>query len=261
MRETVAANRSPLIWRRIDPRFDNGAAWRCSIGLLALATDMACEAELPTYLSMPGVHFFSSRVAVDWRVDVAALHKLRINIRSAMDLLLPGRTPDVIALGCTAGAVAMGCEEVVSPIESARPGARATTPMTAALKALSAFGARRIALVTPYLPDVNALMASFLQERGFELTSQATFEQPGDLEMNRIDPTQIAEVCAQVALPHCDAIFVSCAGLRTAAIIDQVEAVTGRPVVTSIQAMAWDCLRLAGVHDKLDGVGMLLRCH
>jgi maleate isomerase len=35
----------------------------------------------------------------------------------------------------------------------------------------------------------------------------------------------------------------------------------GKPLVTSNQAMLWDCLRLAGIEDRLEGLGRLLREH
>ncbi len=42
-------------------------------------------------------------------------------------------------------------------------------------------------------------------------------------------------------------------------IVEALEARTGKPVVTSNQAMAWDALRLAGVEDRVVGYGWLLR--
>ena len=50
--------------------------------------------------------------------------------------------------------------------------------------------------------------------------------------------------------------------LSTRRCIDMVEALEqelGKPVICSNQAMLWDCLRLAGVDDKLPGLGRLLR--
>ena len=44
-------------------------------------------------------------------------------------------------------------------------------------------------------------------------------------------------------------------------VIDEIEAVVDKPVVTSNQAMLWHCLRLAGIDDRLDGMGRLTREH
>ena len=53
--------------------------------------------------------------------------------------------------------------------------------------------------------------------------------------------------------PEADALFISCGALPSIEIIEALEARTGKPVVTSNQAMAWDALRLAGVEDRVVG--------
>ncbi|MGJ3259423.1 MAG: hypothetical protein ACFE0S_07455 [Rhodospirillales bacterium] len=51
-----------------------------------------------------------------------------------------------------------------------------------------------------------------------------------------------------------------CGGaLRSVDIIDALEAKTGKPVITSNQALAWDAMRLAGNADRVEGFGRLLR--
>ena len=46
--------------------------------------------------------------------------------------------------------------------------------------------------------------------------------------------------------------------------IDALEAIeqkTGKPAISSNQAMLWHCLRMAGIADKVDGYGRLFREH
>lgn len=56
-----------------------------------------------------------------------------------------------------------------------------------------------------------------------------------------------------------EAVFISCGGLRSLEIVDELEQEVGKPVVASNQAMIWNALRLAGINDKIDGYGMLLK--
>ena len=49
--------------------------------------------------------------------------------------------------------------------------------------------------------------------------------------------------------------------LRPLDVVDVLERRLGKPVVCSNQAMVWDCLRLAGVEDRFEGYGALLREH
>jgi maleate isomerase len=52
-------------------------------------------------------------------------------------------------------------------------------------------------------------------------------------------------------------VFVSCTSLRLSEIVAEVEDDIGIPVTSSDHAMAWHCLRLAGVKDVVPGVGRL----
>ena len=42
-------------------------------------------------------------------------------------------------------------------------------------------------------------------------------------------------------------------------VVERIEKTIDKPVVCSNQAMLWDCLRLAGIPDRIDGLGRLLR--
>ena len=58
-----------------------------------------------------------------------------------------------------------------------------------------------------------------------------------------------------------DGIIIACLNFRSHPIIDELEARTGKPVVTSTQATLWHVLRLAGVETPIPGYGRLLREH
>jgi maleate isomerase len=79
--------------------------------------------------------------------------------------------------------------------------------------------------------------------------------------MVRVTPDYIRDLAISVDRPDADAIFVSCGALRTVDVIDEIEAATGKPCVASNQAMLWHCLRLAGIDDRLEGLGRLFREH
>ena len=58
-------------------------------------------------------------------------------------------------------------------------------------------------------------------------------------------------------MPEADAVFISCTALRTADVIEDIEAALGKPIVTSNQALAWHALRLMGYEDSVPGLGRL----
>ena len=63
---------------------------------------------------------------------------------------------DVVAFSCTSGTVAAGVDRVARAIEAAKPGVPFTTPITAAVAAFRRLGVSRIAVLTPYVDEVNA---------------------------------------------------------------------------------------------------------
>ena len=71
----------------------------------------------------------------------------------------------------------------------------------------------------------------------------------------------IAEAIAALARStRLDAVFVSCTSLRLAERVAAIEAEVGIPVTSSDHALAWHCLRLAGVNDSIAGAGRLFAC-
>ena len=55
-----------------------------------------------------------------------------------------------------------------------------------------------------------------------------------------------------------DAVFISCTAIRAVEVIDKIEQKLGKPVITAVQAMFWQSLRLAGFKGKISGYGQLM---
>jgi Arylmalonate decarboxylase len=78
-----------------------------------------------------------------------------------------------------------------------------------------------------------------------------------DLKIGRVSLEDVYHLARQADRPDAEAIFISCTGLRTIGILDRLEHDLGKPVVSANQASFWDCLRLAGVPDRIAGYGQL----
>ncbi|MCP4327483.1 MAG: hypothetical protein GY791_03495 [Alphaproteobacteria bacterium] len=68
-------------------------------------------------------------------------------------------------------------------------------------------------------------------------------------------PVRIAESPGDPA--GAEAIFLSCGGIRSLEVAEEVERLTGKPVITSNQAQFWSCLRRAGIGDSIHGFGQI----
>ncbi|WAC26244.1 Asp/Glu racemase [Ancylobacter sp. SL191] len=232
---------------------------RATIGLVVLATDQTIEYEFRNLLDLPGVGLYEARLHNDAEITPETLRAIGPRIAPSAELILPGTPVDVVAFGCTSATMLLGEDYVFSEIRKARPGVACTTPVTAARAALKALGARRIAMLTPYAPEITAGMAASFLSQGFGVEAYATFDRRDDRDAACISVDSIVAGAERLAreAPGIEAIFVSCTSLRVAEVVTRIEAATGVPVTSSNHAMAWHALRLAGIDDVTADSGRL----
>ncbi len=237
---------------------DGGIASRASIGVIVLASDYTIEHEFRVLMDMPGVAFYHSRIAMDAQVTPETLAAMEARIPACTEVILPSTDLDVMAFGCTSASMVIGEEGVFEQIRSVRPGVACTTPITAAFAAFDAFEAKRIAVLTPYRDDVNQVVRSYIEGKGYDVAVMGSFNEEWDPTVARITPDSLISASKEIAgLAEIDAVFVSCTSLRLAECARAIEDEIGIPVTSSNHAMAWHCLRLAGVDDKRPEFGRL----
>lgn len=245
-------------WAAMPCMFDEGPAPRAAIGLIALSTDNVIEGEVLSFLPEEGVALYRSRIPAAARNTPEGLAAMAPRIGAVAAMLLPDDRLDVIAFGCTSGAMVIGPAGVAAAIHAARPGVPVSNPVSAALDGLRALGAKRIALLTPYPDRTNTVVADYVAGQGFEILAKGSFKQPGGKAIARIPPEYVFEAgVALGATAGIDALFVSCTALRVAPVLQRIEDRIGKPVVASNQALAWDCLRRAGIGDAVPNAGRL----
>jgi len=237
---------------------DEGVSARAAIGLVVLATDHTIEHEWRQMLALPGVAFYESRIFNSNQVTPETLAAMEAGLAGAAALIRPGERLDVMAYGCTSGSMVIGEEKVFQRLREARPGIPCTTPITAAFAAFKALGLSRIALLTPYIDEINQMMRRYIEARGFSVPVMGSFNHSDDNEVARISPASIVEAVSELgAHPSIDGVFVSCTSLRVAEHAAEMEARLKKPVTASNHALAWHSLRLAGYRDPVEGFGRL----
>lgn len=259
MAEAASASESPVLIRNHLPfDVDDGIAARAAIGVVVLASDQTLEHEFRLLLNLPGVAFYESRIYNDTTITPETLQAMEDKIGPAAALILPGIDLDVVAFGCTSASMVIGEEGVFARIRRVRPAARCTTPITGALAAFDALGARRVAVLTPYRDDVNQRVREYIEARGYAVRALGSFNEEDDNRAARIGVSYIRDAAIKLGrMRDVDMVFVSCTNLRLAEVANEIEAEIGKPVSSSNHAMAWHCLRLAGVDDPLPRFGRL----
>lgn len=134
-----------------------------------------------------------------------------------------------------------------------------TTMSDAVVRGLRAVGARRVAVATAYIDEVNRQLDAFLRESGFTPTALRGLSITGVKEVAEVGTAVLVDLCRKVfeAAPGADAILISCGGLRTLEAARQLEAELGVPVVSSSPAGFWDLMRTARLPAHSEGHGRL----
>ena len=241
-------------------RFDQGYHPRAKLGFILLATEPTIERDI-FQLAPPEVGVYFTRVRMPNEITVETLRTVEAELANAAAVLMPDFNLDVICYACTSGSLVIGEDRVMAEISRGAPTVRPTTLITGVIRALQALKVRRIVVATPYIDEVNVLEKRYLQDQGFEVLDIQGMDIVDGVDIHRVAPEYIAEYAQSLDRSDAEAIFVSCGGLRTLDIINDLEQTVGKPVVASNQAMFWDTLRLAGSEDKIEGYGQLLRMY
>ncbi len=216
------------------------------VGLIILATDHTSEPDYARMVASERVGVYVARLAYANPTTPENLAAMQPALGEAAGLILPGEPLDTICYSCTSASVVIGDEAVEKAIAAGKPGVPVVTPAKAAATGLKALDATRISVLTPYTVETSQPMADYFEAKGFDIARFTCLGFEDDREMARISPDALVELAREAMAPDAQALFVSCTALRAASVAARIEDAIGRPVVTSNQATAWQCLRLSG---------------
>ena len=181
------------------------------------------------------------------------------NIEDAAVELLPMDVASIV-YGCTSASYirGVGGDTDIAGRINAVTGLPSTTTSGAAVSALRHLGVRRVSVLSPHVDELNERLHRFLGDSGFEVAHMRGLNKLSGIEY--IPQEDIRELVLQlVDRPDADGVFISCTGMRTSSILDGLEAATGKPVVSAMQASVWDVLLKAGLTPDVAGAGSLFR--
>lgn len=251
-------NMRPAIKRAATQLAFDDRPLRKRVGLIILATDHTTEPDFSRMVAGDRIGVYVSRIAHANPTTPENLIKMQPALTQAARLILPEEQLDALVYSCTSASVVIGDDEIARAIQSAKPGVPVVTPASAAVKGLSALGARRISVLTPYTEETSAPMADYFAGHGFGIASFTCFGLDDDREMARISPASLVAAAKEAIAPDADALFISCTALRAAGVAAEIEHAIARPVVTSNLATAWECLRLCGDDAARPELGRLM---
>ena len=183
--------------------------------------------------------------------------KMASHISDVSAHILPSEDVDIVAYGCTSGTIAIGAERIKQEVNNSKPNAKVTTPITAAIKAFNYLGIKKIAVLTPYPKDVNETVFNYLNENNLTIDSFSSFNLEYDSEIAQVSLESLQKQIAKIDLSNVDGLFVSCTALKIVDVLDKIEKLQNTTIISSNQAIIWDCLRSVGIDTKIKGYGKL----
>jgi maleate isomerase len=227
------------------------------IGLLVPHADVGPESELRA-MAPPGVAIHATRVpfgairpggGMDPTIPLEPVR--RFAEQPALDdaaELLAAAPLNVIAYCFTSSAYVIGASaeaDMIRRLEQRTRGIPVVTPCVAAVDALHALGAHRVALFDPpwFDAQLNRLGRDYYERAGFAVILATPCGLSSD--QAAIAPRALHSWIAQRTPADADAIVIGGNGFRAVGAITSLESVLDRPVLTANQVLLWAALRAA----------------
>ncbi len=230
------------------------------VGLLIPSSNSLIEPEY--YAVMPksvSVHF--ARLAMTEVNDDGLARQDEDVMRQSALLATAG--VDVILFCQTAASFYRGLEYdagLKTRIETAS-GKPAMTAAQTIIDVLNVLGTRRIAMATPFIPEVYDVSCAFLTANGFDVLAVEGLGYVDNFLIAQIEYDTVRELVRRSDHPDAEAIVIPGGNMPCLLIADELEQELGKPVITTNQAGIWALLRHLGGFGGLTGMGQLLGAH
>ena len=240
---------------KVEPKYNLNPNPR--IGLIALATDFMIEKDFINVTKNMDIEIFVNRIHSYSPLTSENLIKMSNTVTEVSKDILPDEKLDCVVYGCTSGTIAAGYDSIKKKIELAKPGAKVTTPSTAASNALKKLNVSKVAIFTPYSKKLNDEVVDYFKKEDFIVTSNSYFDISIDGDIAKIDPDYLYEVISNMDLGDAEAVFISCTNLPALSIVDKLEKKLNKIVLCSNQVLIWDTLQNIGKNNSILGFGKL----
>jgi maleate isomerase len=176
------------------------------------------------------IAIYTSRIPSGDALNAETIAAMEAELTRGAQLLPRAARFDAVGYGCTSGTTLIGAKAVAQMLRQGVDTPVVTDPLTAALAALRALGARRLGLVTPYIDSIAGPVRDAFGAAGIDVCQTLSFGEEVEARVARISPQSIIEAARAAAL-GAEAVFLSCTNLRTLGCITALEAELGLPVL------------------------------
>ncbi len=168
-------------------------------------------------------------------------------VLAAAEMLADAKVDSICWAGTSGSWLGFAQDEALCSAITQRTGIPATTATLALRDALRLARIKRLALVTPYLSEVQAAIIANLAREGFEITAERHLEDPGNYSFALHSAEMVGALMdSAVRDSPTEAVVVHCTNFRGLKAANDIEAQRDVLVVDSVAVSLWGGAKLAG---------------
>jgi maleate isomerase len=241
------------------------------VGLIVPSSNTTMETEIPAMLRARAeiapetFTFHSSRMRMK-HVDPAALAAMDAeSLRCAVEL--SDARVDVMAYACLVAIMSQGhgyhraSQERLGAAAAEESGVPVPVVSSAGAltEALDHLGARRIAVIAPYMRPLTATVCAYIEHEGVEVVDSISLEVSDNLAVGRLDPAGLLQLTDRINTRGADALVLSaCVQMPSLPVLDAVQQRFDIPVLSAASATVWQILTALGLDPIVPRAGALL---
>lgn len=245
----------------------DAVGYRAKFGVIIPSTNTVVEAEYNA-MRPPGITFHAGRMYIQdpQAGSDDAFEALIAQIRTSLDTAVRDvmtAKPDHLIMGMSVETFWDGVEGNRRFIErvKAMSGLDVTTGASACKAALDLYGAKTIAVITPYQPIGDKQVIRFFEDVGFKVERIKGLRCPSATAIAEVTEDVLRRAIQEIDGADIDAIVQVGTNLAMVRLADEAERWLDKPVIAINAATLWHALRTNGFNDQLHGFGSLLREH
>lgn len=133
------------------------------------------------------------------------------------------------------------------------------TSAGALVDGLHALGAKRIAVICPYMKPLTQLVVDYIEHEGIVVQDFTALEIPDNLEVGRHDPERLLDIYKRIDCSGIDAFVASaCVQMPSLPVIEALQQALGIPVVSAAVCTTHQMLDRLGLERRVPDAGALL---
>ena len=236
---------------------------RARVGVVIPSTNTSVEADYND-LRPDDVSFHVARIFINTSIDSddkaqETLRQIREGNEKAVHDVCTCE-PDHLIMGMSSETFVGGLEgsrELTKRMEELS-GLNVSTGSEATNLALESIGAKRIAVLTPYQPSIDAQVERYFDDLGYEMVAMKSLRCPTATSIAEVTDEEILDAIAELegmAEGEFDAFVQAGTNLSSWGVADEVERRTGKPLISINAATVWHALGILGIDQRLPGAG------